>query len=309
MTLHLIGPRGFCAGVVRAIKTVETALEVFEKPIYVKHAIVHNQHVISDLENKGAIFVEELSEIPDGSTVIFSAHGVSKAVFEEAKFKNLKVIDATCGLVTRVHSAANRYAEKGYQILIIGHKNHVEIQGTIGWAKNQATVIENLEDVEKLSFEESQPIFLTTQTTLSLLDVEKIQDRILSRYPQTVTLPKGSICYATTNRQKALLAISDQVDGFIVIGDPTSSNSKRLYELALSTQKEAVMIHSLSDLKDDFFYGKKNIGLTAGASTPDHVIDTVVEHITSHLHFSCKIFNHIEENVQFALPKELAINH
>lgn len=307
MTLHLVAPRGFCAGVVRAIATVEKALEIFGKPIYVKHAIVHNAHVLHDLRSKGAVFVEELDEVPDGAVVVFSAHGVSQHTFDSAKKRNLQVIDATCGLVTRVHSAVRRFSEKGYHVLLIGHLNHVEIQGTIGWIKGSFTVIEKLDDVEKLHFDVNQKLFLATQTTLSLLDVEIIQKRLIEKFPLLEMLPKGSICYATTNRQKALLAIQDQVDGFIVVGDPTSSNSKRLYELALSTKKDAIMINHPDEMPRDFFIGKKNIALTAGASTPEFVIDAIVASITNNLHFTLKIFDHIEENVQFALPKELSL--
>src|SRR5689334_10875604 len=224
-------PRGFCAGVDRAIDTVEKALEMWGAPIYVKHEIVHNKHVVEDLKRKGAIFIEDLDDVPANARLIYSAHGVSPAVKEHAKQRGLIEIDATCGLVTKVHSAVKRYAKKGYHILLIGHRNHVEIIGTAGEAPDVTTIIESVKDVDMLTFTSDQPLFYTTQTTLSLDDVKEITDALVKKYPHVETLPSSSICYATTNRQMALREITDAAQLILVVGDPKSSNSNRLREV------------------------------------------------------------------------------
>ena len=232
MKLLLSKPRGFCAGVERAIETVEKALTLWGSPIYVKHEIVHNKHVVDGLKAKGAIFIENIDEVPIGARLIYSAHGVSPAVRAQAKARNLIEIDATCGLVTRVHSAVKRFAAQGYQIILIGHRNHVEIIGTAGEAPDVTTIVESVDDVEKLAFPAASKLFYITQTTLSLDDVKEITDALIVRYPDIETLPSSSICYATTNRQMALKEITDQTDLVLVVGDPQSSNSNRLRELA-----------------------------------------------------------------------------
>jgi 4-hydroxy-3-methylbut-2-en-1-yl diphosphate reductase len=220
MRLLLSKPRGFCAGVVRAIEIVEKALEKWGAPIYVKHEIVHNKHVVNDLKKKGAVFIENLQEVPIGAKLIYSAHGVPPSVREEAKKRGLVEIDATCGLVTKVHSAAKRYADKDYHIILIGHRNHVEIIGTAGEAPDVTTIVESIKDVEDLEFSLQDKLFYITQTTLSLDDVADITKALQDKYPQIETLPSSSICYATTNRQLALREITDEADLVIVIGDP-----------------------------------------------------------------------------------------
>ncbi len=306
--LNLISPRGFCAGVERAIKTVEVAIEKFGTPIYVKHAIVHNEHVLNRLEKMGAIFIEELDQVPDGSIVIFSAHGVTQEVKNQAQKKNLKVIDATCSLVTRVHSAVKRFRGKGYHILLVGYKNHIEIIGTASYAKDAVTIVENEKDVDQLNLDPNQPIFMTTQTTLSILDVQAIHHKILSRYPHVETMPTSSVCYATTNRQQALLTTLDTADCVIVVGDETSSNSKRLKELALKKGVDAYLIADANQLNLDFLQGKNHIVLTAGASTPEDVILAVAAKIQTLPDVRLKRSNIIDEDVHFALPQELSFD-
>src|SRR3990167_2366915 len=242
MKLLLSKPRGFCAGVERAIDTVKKALQLWGKPIYVKHEIVHNKHVVNELKELGAIFIEELNEVPAGSRIIYSAHGIPPSVREEAKKRGLIEIDATCGLVTKVHSAAKRYADKGYQIILIGHRRHVETIGTAGEAPEVTTVVETVEEVDALPFSQDQKLAYLTQTTLSLDDVEEIRNALKKKYPNIETLASSSICYATTNRQMALRQITEEADLVLVVGDPLSSNSTRLREVAERRGKAAYLI-------------------------------------------------------------------
>jgi 4-hydroxy-3-methylbut-2-enyl diphosphate reductase len=303
MKLLLAAPRGFCAGVVRAIDTVEKALELWGAPIYVKHEIVHNRHVVNSLRKKGAIFIEELDQVPPGSRIIYSAHGVSPAVRETAKARGLIEIDATCGLVTRVHSAVKRFAEKGYQIILIGHKKHVEIIGTAGEAPGQVTIVENVADVDALPFASDEPLFYVTQTTLSLDDVQEITERLKMRYPAIETLPTSSICYATTNRQLALSEITQEADLILVVGDPTSSNSNRLRERAEKRAVTAYLINDENEINPEWLEKVTTIGLTAGASTPEDVVQRCIERLFS-LGVTAKeevIFT--QEDVFFQLPK------
>ena len=248
MKLLLSKPRGFCAGVERAIETVEKALELWGRPIYVKHEIVHNRYVVEGLRAKGAIFIEDLADVPVGARLIYSAHGVSPAVREQAKQRQLIEIDATCGLVTRVHSAVKRYAALGYQIILIGHRNHVEIIGTAGEAPDVTTIVESVDDVKKLSFSQQDKLFYITQTTLSLDDVKEITEALMAKYPKIETLPSSSICYATTNRQLALREITDQTDLVLVVGDPKSSNSNRLREVASNRGIPSYLINDLKEI-------------------------------------------------------------
>lgn len=303
MKLLLSKPRGFCAGVERAIETVEKALKLWGKPIYVKHEIVHNRHVVDDLKAKGAIFIEDLSEVPEGERLIYSAHGVSPAVREEAKKRNLIEIDATCGLVTRVHSAVKRFAAMGYNIVLIGHKNHVEIIGTAGEAPNVTTIVESKSDVDKLTFTESDKIFYITQTTLSLDDVKEITDALIEKYPHIETLPSSSICYATTNRQMALREITDQTDLVLVVGDPTSSNSNRLREVAHIRGVPSYLINNEMEIKTEWLNGVKIIGLTAGASTPETVVQRCIERLMDLGVTEVEDVVFIQEDVVFQLPK------
>lgn len=305
MKLLLSKPRGFCAGVVRAIEIVEKALELYGAPIYVKHEIVHNRHVVDDLRKKGAIFIEDLKDVPSGCRLIYSAHGVSPAVREEAKARNLIEIDATCGLVTKVHSAAKRYADKGYHIVLIGHKNHVEIIGTAGEAPGATTIVESVADVDALTFSDTQKLFYLTQTTLSLDDVKDISDALLAKYPHIETLPSSSICYATTNRQMALREITDQLDLVLVVGDPQSSNSNRLREVAALRGVKAFLINGEAEIFEEWLEGVSTIGMTAGASTPETIVQACIERL-KHLGVNCvEEVVYTEENVYFQLPKLL----
>lgn len=303
MKLLLSKPRGFCAGVERAIETVEKALKLWGKPIYVKHEIVHNRHVVEDLKQKGAIFIEDLAEVPEGQRLIYSAHGVSPAVREEARKRNLIEIDATCGLVTRVHSAVKRYAGMGYQIVLIGHKKHVEIIGTAGEAPDVTTIVESPQDVEKLSYGPDDKLFYITQTTLSLDDVREITEALMKRYPKIETLPSSSICYATTNRQMALREITDVTDLVLVVGDPTSSNSNRLCEVALKRGIPAHLINNESEIDPVWLSGVKTVGLTAGASTPETIVQKCIERLISLGVTEVEDVVFIQEDVVFGLPK------
>ncbi len=305
MKLLLSKPRGFCAGVERAIDTVEKALERFGAPIYVKHEIVHNRHVVEDLKRKGAVFIEDLEEVPSGARVIYSAHGVSPAVRDQAKQLGLIEIDATCGLVTKVHSAVKRYAAKGYKIILIGHKNHVEIIGTAGEAPDVTTVVEDLGDVEALEFSSSEKLFYTTQTTLSLHDVKVITDALIKKFPGIETLPSSSICYATTNRQMALSRITDITQLVLVVGDPNSSNSNRLRELASLNGVISYLINDEKEIDPMWLKDVAVIGLTAGASTPEHVVQACIERLKTLGVNTVEDVTFVEEDVVFQLPKQV----
>jgi 4-hydroxy-3-methylbut-2-enyl diphosphate reductase len=307
MKLLLSKPRGFCAGVERAIDTVKKALQLWGKPIYVRHEIVHNQHVVRELKEMGAIFIESLSEVPEGSRLIYSAHGIPPQVREEAKKRQLIEIDATCGLVTKVHSAAKRYAEKGYQILLIGHRNHVETIGTAGEAPDVTTVIENVEEVANLSFDPDEKLAYLTQTTLSLDDVAEIREALLKRYPQIETIPSSSICYATTNRQMALRQVTEQADLVLVVGDPQSSNSNRLREVAMKRGKVAFLINQESEIDPNWLEGVSVIAMTAGASTPETIVQACIDRLKKLGVKSVEEVTFIQENVFFQLPKQVLV--
>ena len=306
MKLLLSKPRGFCAGVVRAIDTVEEALKRWGAPIYVKHEIVHNRHVVDGLRAKGAIFIEDLDEVPEGSRIIYSAHGVSPKVREHAKRRQLIEIDATCGLVTRVHSAVKRYAAKGYKIVLIGKRKHVEIIGTAGEAPEATTIVESVADVEKLAFAPDQKLFYTTQTTLSLLDVKEIVDRLEERFPHIETLPSSSICYATTNRQLALGQICDTADLVLVVGDPMSSNSNRLREIGEKKGIAAHLINSENEIDPKWLENVSTISLTAGASTPEDVVQRIIDRLHQLGVTETEEVVYTEEDVFFQLPKQVA---
>ncbi len=303
MKLLLSKPRGFCAGVERAIETVERAIELWGAPVYVKHEIVHNRHVVQTLRDKGAVFIEEISDVPVGARLIYSAHGVSPAVREEAKQRNLIEIDATCGLVTRVHSAVKRFANLGYQIILIGHRNHVEIIGTAGEAPHVTTIVECVEDVAKLSFSQEEKLFYITQTTLSLDDVKEITASLIQRYPKIQTLPSSSICYATTNRQMALREITGITDLVLVVGDPQSSNSNRLKEVASTRNVDAYLINDEREINPDWVKGKKIIGLTAGASTPEEIVQKCIQRLIDLGVKEVEDIVYTHEDVVFQLPK------
>ncbi len=303
MRLLLSKPRGFCAGVVRAIDTVKEAIGRFGTPIYVKHEIVHNAHVVNELKHLGAIFVEDLEEVPLGARLIYSAHGVSPAVRAQAKQRSLIEVDATCGLVTRVHSAVIRYAQRGYHILLIGHKNHVEIIGTAGEAPDVTTIVESVEDVAKLDFNPDQKLFYITQTTLSLDDVSGIVEALKKKFPQIETLPSSSICYATTNRQMALKEIVQEVDLVLVIGDPQSSNSNRLVEVAVNRGVKGRLISDEQEIEEDLLEGVRVIGMSAGASTPDEVVHRCIEKLKKMGVSEVEEIEFVKEEVYFQLPK------
>lgn len=305
MKLLLSRPRGFCAGVERAIETVEKALSLWGAPIYVKHEIVHNRYVVDGLKAKGAIFIEDLDQVPVGARLIYSAHGVSPAVREQAKARQLVEIDATCGLVTRVHSAVKRFAGLGHQIILIGHRNHVEIIGTAGEAPEVTTIVESVEDVAKLTFSKDEKLFYITQTTLSLDDVKEITEALISKYPSIETLPSSSICYATTNRQMALREITDQTDLVLVVGDPQSSNSNRLREVASKRGIPSYLINNESEIDSKWLKGVKIIGLTAGASTPESIVQRCIQKLMELGVTEVEDVVFTNEDVVFQLPKPI----
>ncbi len=305
MTLLLSKPRGFCAGVERAIESVEKALELWGPPIYVKHEIVHNKHVVERLRSMGAIFIEDIDDVPIGARLIYSAHGVSPEVRKHAQKRQLFEIDATCGLVTRVHSAVKRYAEQGYQIILIGHRNHVEIIGTAGEAPEVTTIVDSVKDVEALSFPIETKLFYITQTTLSLDDVKEITDALIAKYPHIVTLPSSSICYATTNRQMALREITDQTDIVLVVGDRTSSNSNRLREVAARRGVKSFLINDETEILPEWLEGVSTIGLTAGASTPESIVQGCIQRLQELGVNRVEDVVYTQEDVVFQLPKPL----
>lgn len=305
MKLLLSKPRGFCAGVERAIETVEKALTLWGAPIYVKHEIVHNKHVVDSLKAKGAIFIEDIDDVPVGARLIYSAHGVSPAVRDHAKQRQLIEIDATCGLVTRVHSAVKRFAAQAYQIVLIGHHNHVEIIGTAGEAPEVTIIVESVEDVAKLNYTSQDKLFYITQTTLSLDDVKEITEALKEKYPHIETLPSSSICYATTNRQMALREITDQTDLVLVVGDPQSSNSNRLREMASRRGVAAYLINNESEIDPKWMNGVKTIGLTAGASTPESIVQGCISRLISLGVKDVEDVVFIQEDVVFQLPKPI----
>ena len=307
MKILLANPRGFCAGVDRAIDIVERALELFGAPIYVRHEVVHNRFVVDDLKNKGAIFVEELSEVPDGATVIFSAHGVSKAVQAEAAGRDLKVFDATCPLVTKVHMEVMRYRQKGTEVVLIGHNGHPEVEGTLGQADSGMHLIEEPEDVESLQINNSENLAYVTQTTLSVDDTQMVIDALRVKYPNIKGPKKDDICYATQNRQDAVRALSKDADVLIVVGSTNSSNSNRLRELSETLGVPSYLVDQPAQIKQEWFEGVDVVGVTAGASAPDILVKQVIDQIKI---FGGKVVNEANgpvENISFSLPIELRV--
>ena len=302
----LASPRGFCAGVDRAITIVEKALEIYGAPIYVQHEIVHNKHVVQRLRDDGAVFVENVDEIPEGSHVIYSAHGVAPEVRQRADKRNLKVIDATCPLVTKVHGEAKRYAEKKHTIILIGHQDHVEVQGTVGEAPERIIVVGSVEEVASLKVEDENKIGYITQTTLSMDDTSEIIDVLKKRFPKIQGPAKDDICYATQNRQNAVKALSKEVDLVLVVGAQNSSNSLRLLEVAKSTGVNARRIESAAELKVEWLEGVSDIGITAGASAPEDIVQGIVNRIRE-MSASSRILDLeiVKEDVTFALPAVL----
>ena len=302
----LAQPRGFCAGVDRAIEIVERALQQFGAPIYVRHEIVHNAYVVSDLRNKGAIFIEELADVPAGNTVIFSAHGVSKAVQEEARERGLSVFDATCPLVTKVHMEVSKMRREGREIIMIGHEGHPEVEGTMGQTDAGMYLVETVEDVAKLTVTDPTMLAYVSQTTLSVDDTTDIIAALKNKFPDIAEPKKGDICYATTNRQEAVKFMAPQVDLVIVVGSPNSSNSNRLREVAEKKGVPAYMVDNAALINPEWLVGKKRIGVTAGASAPEVLVQAVIDQLKEGATRSVRILDGIEENVTFPMPKGLS---
>ena len=302
----LANPRGFCAGVDRAISIVERALEEYGAPIYVRHEVVHNKFVVDDLRNKGAIFIEELSDVPEGSTLIYSAHGVSLAVQEEAIRRGFRIFDATCPLVTKVHKQVQRLNEDGYQIIMIGHKGHPEVEGTMGQVREGGMLlVEVVEDVANLVVDDVEKLAHVSQTTLSVDETFDIIEALKARFPHIKSPNKEDICYATTNRQEAVKKLAADCDIVIVVGSPNSSNSNRLREVAALLGVDAYMVDSASFLQEEWFAGKNHVGVTAGASAPELLVQEVIAQIQAWGHGSIEELNGVEESIVFVLPKEL----
>jgi 4-hydroxy-3-methylbut-2-enyl diphosphate reductase len=301
----LAQPRGFCAGVDRAITIVEQALEKFGAPIYVRHEIVHNAYVVNDLRSRGAVFVDELSEVPAGNTVIFSAHGVAPAVRQEAEARSLKIFDATCPLVTKVHVEVTKMRKEGMHIIMIGHRGHPEVEGTMGQAPDGIQLVENVKDVEALNIPSNAPVAYVTQTTLSVDETKEIVDALKRKYPAIAQPKKQDICYATQNRQDAVKFMAPQVDLVIVVGSPNSSNSNRLRELSEKLGVVSYMVDQPSQLKPEWFVGKKRVGLTAGASAPESLAQSIIERIKELGPKNVRTLDGIVENTSFPLPKGL----
>jgi 4-hydroxy-3-methylbut-2-enyl diphosphate reductase len=301
----LAQPRGFCAGVDRAIEIVERALQQFGAPIYVRHEIVHNAYVVSDLRNKGAIFIEDLDDVPAGNTLVFSAHGVSKAVREEAESRGLKVYDATCPLVTKVHVEVAKMRKQGAEIIMIGHAGHPEVEGTMGQAEQGMHLVETVDDVAKLNVGNPDLLAYVSQTTLSVDDTAEIIAALKARFPNIVEPKKGDICYATTNRQEAVKFMAPQVEVVIVVGSPNSSNSNRLREVADKMGTPAYMVDNAAGIDPAWIAGKKRIGVTAGASAPEVLVQAVIERLKELGAASVRALEGVEENVTFPLPKGL----
>jgi 4-hydroxy-3-methylbut-2-enyl diphosphate reductase len=301
--LYLAAPRGFCAGVDRAIDIVEMALQVFGAPVYVRHEIVHNRHVVDDLRAKGAVFTDDLADVPAGSVVIFSAHGVSPAVREEARARGLRSLDATCPLVTKVHLEALRYARDGYTIVLIGHRQHVEVQGTLGEAPQSIRVCESVADVEALELPNPDKVAYITQTTLSVDDCRAMVEALRRRYPNVHEPAKDDICYATQNRQNAVKELARRCGVVLVVGAPASSNANRLVEVAIQNGARAHLIESAEDIRPEWIEG--HVGLTAGASTPEAVVQDCVDRVRSLGNYRLEDLRLAEERVMFPLPGEL----
>jgi 4-hydroxy-3-methylbut-2-enyl diphosphate reductase len=312
MQILLANPRGFCAGVDRAIDIVERAIELFGAPIYVRHEVVHNRYVVDRLRSLGAVFVEELDEVPDHATVIFSAHGVARAVQEEARRRGLKVFDATCPLVTKVHMEVSRYARESREVILIGHQGHPEVEGTMGQFDTQyggrIVLVETPEDVEKLEIKHPERLAFVTQTTLSVDDTQKVVDALRRRFPALTTPRKEDICYATQNRQDAVKRLVERCDIILVVGSPSSSNSNRLREIAEKGGIPGYLIDGPEDMKREWFEGKRVVGVTAGASAPEVLVERVVARLQEWGGEAPENVQGQVENVVFSLPRELRVS-
>lgn len=306
MQIYLANPRGFCAGVERAIAIVERALEKFGAPIYVRHEVVHNKFVCDDLRTKGAVFIEELDEVPAGSTLIFSAHGVSKAIREEAAVRGLKIFDATCPLVTKVHVEVGKMRSEVREVVMIGHKGHPEVEGTMGQSDGGMYLVETAEDVEKLEIGSPDQLSYVTQTTLSMDDARIVINALKARFPLILGPKRDDICYATQNRQDAVKVLAEHCDPVIVVGSPNSSNSRRLKEVAAGRGVGAWLIDGPDEIDPAWFVGKRNIGISAGASAPEILVERVAQQIRLLTGAEITQLCGVEESVAFPLPKELS---
>lgn len=306
MQIMLAEPRGFCAGVDRAIEIVERALKVYGAPVYVRHEIVHNKFVVESLRTKGAVFVNEVDDAPDGALLIFSAHGVSKAVRERASERGLKVIDATCPLVTKVHIELLRHYQHGDQVILIGHAGHPEVEGTMGQAPEGAVLLVSTpEDVERLSVKDESKLAFVTQTTLSVDDTIEVIKALKNRFPDIQGPKREDICYATSNRQTSVKALADDCDAVLVIGSKNSSNSNRLREVAERKGADAWLIDGPEDINPEWLKGRSKIGITAGASAPEVLVQKVIEYLREQGCGDVEVSKAVEENITFSLPKEL----
>jgi 4-hydroxy-3-methylbut-2-enyl diphosphate reductase len=303
--IELANPRGFCAGVDRAIEIVERALKQYGPPIFVRHEVVHNRYVVNDLKQKGAVFVDELEEVPDGSTVIFSAHGVSRVVQDEARNRELRVLDATCPLVTKVHTEVSRYGREGRTVILVGHAGHPEVEGTMGQTTGPVHLVESAEDVDHLEMPAGTALAYVTQTTLSVDDTAKILQRLRERFPAIEGPRRDDICYATQNRQDAVRTIAERCEVVFVVGSTTSSNSNRLRELAEQSGARAFLIDGAKDIDTKVLEGVNRVGLTAGASAPEILVDGVVEKLQAHGGTLGGASPPLDEGVSFSLPVQL----
>ncbi|HET6158530.1 MAG TPA: 4-hydroxy-3-methylbut-2-enyl diphosphate reductase [Dongiaceae bacterium] len=308
MKVVLAQPRGFCAGVERAIDIVEKALETYGPPVYVRHEIVHNRHVVDSLRAKGAVFVEELDEVPEGKIAIFSAHGVSKTVETDAESRHLQVIDATCPLVSKVHVEGRRYAAQGREVILIGHAGHPEVEGTMGQVPGGVHLISSAGEVSNLQVNDPEKLAYVTQTTLSVDDTREVIEALKRRFPAIVGPDTKDICYATQNRQRAVRQLSEQVDMILVIGAPNSSNSNRLREIAEELGVRSHLIENAGQLDPKWLDGVKSVGVTAGASAPDVLVQEVVAKLRDLKQISLSVMEGIAENVKFRLPPQLDAN-
>lgn len=310
MKIQLANPRGFCAGVDRAIEIVERALEIFGAPIYVRHEVVHNRFVVESLRQAGAIFVDELSEIPDGNTVIFSAHGVSQSVRREAEARDLQIFDATCPLVTKVHLEVARHSRNGHEVILIGHRGHPEVEGTMGQYEQKSSqggvyLVVTPEDVKELQINNPDKLAFVTQTTLSMDDTSQVINALRERFPSIQGPKKNDICYATQNRQDAVKELARHCDLVLVVGSPNSSNSNRLREIADKLDTPSYLIDGAEDIQTEWLNGTNNIGVTAGASAPDVLVDNVIKRLKTLGVTEVTTLQGHEESVVFSLPKSL----
>ena len=303
----LAEPRGFCAGVDRAIEIVERALEKFGRPIYVRHEIVHNTHVVNDLKARGAIFIEELDEVPAGATLVFSAHGVSQAIQREAERRGFRIFDATCPLVSKVHVEVAKLHKEGYEFIMIGHKGHPEVEGTMGQLDSGIHLVEDVADVARVQPAQTDKLAVVTQTTLSVDDAAEITAAVKARFPSIREPKQQDICYATQNRQDAVKLMSRQVDAVVVVGSPTSSNTNRLRELAERLGVPAHMVDDASELRDEWFAGRTRVGVTAGASAPEDLVQGVVQRLKALGAVSVRSLDGVRETTKFPLPKGLKV--